>query len=195
MRSFSPVLLFLALSVGIVACSSVEEKPANQKAASGRPVNSVPPAAENSTASANSAALSAAENKVVSADPIGTIKKSKMEAMRREAANSPSNIDLEAELKKSTRPAAENSEFGAVLTDAVFERRTFKSHPLLLKVEKITKGEEKKIQVFLKDGRIIDIPGGKIDFISTASSASILKAAGIAAPASVGKSGSKASEQ
>jgi len=102
---------------------------------------------------------------------------------------------MEAELRKSTRPAAEDSEFGVVLTDVVFERRTFKRHPQLLKIEKITSGEKKTINVYLKDGRIVEVPGEKINSISTAGSAGILKAAGVDVPAPVRKPGSKASEQ
>lgn len=189
MKSFCAVISGILLGLSMAACSSREEKPANQKAAANRPANAAPAAnAANTTAPVNNEGAAVTEKEVVSQDPIGDVRKSKREAMRKEAENAPPpKIDLEAELKKSTQPAPENSEFAAVLTDVVFERRTFKNHPQLSKVEKITNGAKKTIKVFLIDGKVIEVPGEKIDFISKASSATILKAAGLSVPATAAK--------
>ena len=65
------LLLWLASGLVVSACSSVDEKPANQSAVSSR-------AANNATAVAaqNSAANRVeAENEVVPTDPVGNIKK------------------------------------------------------------------------------------------------------------------------
>lgn len=87
--------------------------------------------------------------------------------------------DIETLLKQSTRPAPENSEFAVALTDILVERRTFPKHPVLVKIEKTTDGEKRTIRVFTRDGRSTDLPDNAIGPLSTASTASILKAAGI----------------
>ena len=181
MKSFYLAIPCLLIGLNLVSCSSVEEKPTNQKTAANRPANAAPAAnLANNAMPVNTETMAVRDNEVVPEDPIGSVRKSRMEALRKEAENSPPpKIDLEAELKKSTMPAPENSEFAAVLADFVFERRTFKSHPRLLKVEKVTKGAQKTIKVYLTDGKVIDLPGEKIDFISTVSSGAILRAAGI----------------
>jgi hypothetical protein len=171
----------LIMAFGLVSCTSADEKAANQKAVSnGRQnvQNTNEPA--KSSEPATDQALPVNEQQPDVSGP--GVRKSRMDALRDKLKNDapPVNIDIEAELKKSTRPAPENSEFAVVLADSVFERRTFKNHPKLLKVEKVTEGTKKSIKVFLTDGKVIDLPGEKIDFISTASSATILQAAGVA---------------
>lgn len=77
------------------------------------------------------------------------------------------------------RPAPEDSEFTAVLQDAAVETRTFRSHPQLWKVEKRTSGKNSTAKVYLRDKRVIDVPGDKLERLATISSADILRAAGI----------------
>lgn len=193
MRSFNSAILFLLLGLNLAGCSSTEEKPVNQKAASNRPANAAPSAnTANSPSPVNTETAAKTEEQPTADETMRGRRNSKIEAMRKETQNSPpSQIDIEAELRKSTRPAPENSEFAVLLTDVVLERRTFKSHPQLLKVEKVTDREKKTIKVYLKDGRVVEIPGEKIDSISTASSTAILQAAGLGSPADVRKPNSK----
>ena len=191
MKSVYPAILCLVLGLNLAGCSSTEEKTGNQKIASDRQSNTAANAT-NTAVPLNKETAAVTEEAPTSDETMGSKRNSKMEAMRREAENSPPpKIDIEAELKKSTIPAPENSEFGAVLADMVFERRTFKSHPQLLKVEKTTKGGSKTIKVFLKDGKVLEIPGEKIEFISKATSASILLAAGVVAGSDARKPNSK----
>ncbi|MEO8648392.1 MAG: hypothetical protein ABI539_04420, partial [Acidobacteriota bacterium] len=84
--------------------------------------------------------------------------------------------------------APDNSVFTAVLTDVATEIRTFKDHPQLLKVEKQTGTDWSRIKVFLKDGRVIELAGDKINSLGTASAASILAAAGVS-PTVTGRTG------
>ena len=179
--------------LNLAACSSTEENPANQKAAPNRAANTITAVnSPNTGEDVNKETAVGTYEEPTSDQTVLGKRQAKMEAMRREAENSPPpKIDIEAELKKSTIPAPENSEFGAVLADIVFERRTFKSHPQLLKVEKTTKGGSKTIKVYLKDGKVIDVPGEKIEFISKATSANILQAAGLGGPPDVRKPNSK----
>ncbi|MEO7674927.1 MAG: hypothetical protein ABIU09_12725 [Pyrinomonadaceae bacterium] len=193
MKSICTAIFCLIFSLNLASCSSIEEKSAKQKNASDSSerranANSI----ENDASPANKETGPVTEEFPTADETAGSQRKSKMEAMRREAENSPPpKIDIETELKKSTIPAPENSEFGAVLADIVFERRTFKSHPQLLKVEKTTKGNVKAIKVYLKDGSVVDLPGEKIEFISKATSASILQSAGIGAPSDARRPNSK----
>lgn len=116
-------------------------------------------------------------------NPLVIAKNKRIEMMRKAGEESKKDRpDLETLLRNSSRPGPENSEFAVVLTDVVFERRTFKSHPILTKVEKITEGEKKTIKVYLKDGKIVDLEGNAIEHLAIAQSAAILKAAGIASP-------------
>jgi hypothetical protein len=192
MRFIFTFSISVLMGLGIFSCSSDTEKPVKKETVSARTRNAVPATATNSTVPAN---VADSGNDVVPPETAGNITKRKLGPRNRQGENTaPSSLDLEAELKRSAKPAAENSEFGAVLTDVLFERRTFKSHPLLLRVEKLTKGQEKKIKVYLKDGRTLELAGDKIDFISTASSSDILKAAGVELPAAARDTRSKTSQ-
>ena len=99
----------------------------------------------------------------------------------RQSGGDPSTakVDIEALLRQSIRPAPENSEFAVALTNIVVERRTFLRHPILAKVEKITEGTRATIKLETTDGRTIELPGSAVPNLSVASSASILKAAGL----------------
>jgi len=90
---------------------------------------------------------------------------------------------LEETLRRSARPAPENSEFSVALTDILFERRTFRGHPVIAKVEKVTRSGKAAVTLFATDGRQIDIPEEAIGSLSTISSSVILRAAGIPEPA------------
>jgi hypothetical protein len=54
---------------------------------------------------------------------------------------------------------------------------------VLAKVERITDANGRKIKVYLRSGKVIEIPGNNISNLSVASSAQILEAAGIEQPA------------
>jgi hypothetical protein len=77
------------------------------------------------------------------------------------------------------RPAPEDSTISATLTDVAREVRTWKHHPLLSKVEKIYDGGDGKIKVYLKNGKVIDLPGSSITQLGQVSSATVLSLAGI----------------
>lgn len=126
----------------------------------------------------NANAVNSGEN------PLTAGRNKKIEAMR-QAGRDPNlpKPEIETVLRQSTRPAPENSEFSVALLDILVERRTFLKHPILAKVEKTSNGTSKTAKVFLKDGRVIDLPGDSIPSLSTLASSSILKAAGIASPA------------
>ena len=91
------------------------------------------------------------------------------------------SVDVVALAIKNARPAPDNSTFTSYLTDAGYELRTFKNHPQLLKVEKRTANDgSQTLKIFLRNGKVIELPGKTIAVLSTAPAASIVSAAGIA---------------
>ena len=78
--------------------------------------------------------------------------------------------------KPVPQPAPDNSTYTVVLAEAVNETRIFKSHPQIMKVEKVTGGNGSSIKVFLKNGRVVDLPGDRIPNLSNAPAAAIVSA-------------------
>jgi len=178
MKEFFTTVLLGALSLSFIACSTSDEKAESQPKNTSRRENQ--DLSANGVNAENRDAAAAAGNSNAVINPIEQIRQKKMDRLRRAAANSPPvKVDIEAMMQRSARPAPENSEFSAVLTDFILERRTFKSHPQLSKVEKVSDGENKSITVFLIDGKVIELSGDKIEFLSTVSTADLLTAAGL----------------
>lgn len=78
-----------------------------------------------------------------------------------------------------SRPAPDDSEYSATLTDVARETRKFRRHAVLDRVEKVNDGRTSSVKIFLKSGRVIDLPGERIPQLATISSAEILKIAGL----------------
>ncbi len=113
------------------------------------------------------------------AEPTGpTQLQTKLERLNklRAAANQPGS---HPPAKPAPIEAPENSYFIAELTDVAKETRVFRDHPQLRKVERIHDGKNQTIRVYLKNGKVVTLPGDKIESISKASSAVILNAAGV----------------
>ncbi len=81
-----------------------------------------------------------------------------------------------------TYPAPDNSEISSTMNNKVpTEIRTFKNNPMLVKTEKIFVDlKNPQIKVYLKNGKVVNVPPGKISNSATASANEILSAAGIA---------------
>jgi hypothetical protein len=97
---------------------------------------------------------------------------------------------------KNARPAPDNSTFATYLTDAGYEIRTFKNNSVILKVEKkIENNGDQSLKVFLRNGKVVQLPGNAISPLSNASADAIASAAGVspAAPKSTapGSTGAK----
>jgi hypothetical protein len=99
---------------------------------------------------------------------------------RNKLNSSAGNVDAAALAMKNARPAPDNSTFTSYLTDAGYEIRTFNNHPLLLKVVKRTANDgSQTIIVFLRNGKIVELPGATIPLIASAPAEVIAGAAGI----------------
>lgn len=80
-------------------------------------------------------------------------------------------------------PAADNSEVISTLNEkGAVETRIFKSHPVLAKIEKTTYGRDIQLKVYLRNGKVVDLPLEKIKNFAGDSAAEILQAAGISQP-------------
>lgn len=79
-------------------------------------------------------------------------------------------------------PAPDNSEISSTMNNSVpTEIRTFKNNPMLVKMERIfVDVKNPQIKVYLKNGKVVNVPPGKISNPATASADEILSAAGIA---------------
>lgn len=101
----------------------------------------------------------------------------KMEEMRKAANRAGKTIP-----SLNSRPAPEDSTMTTTLTDRARETRTWKKHPVLAKVEKIYDGES-SIKVYLRNGKVIELPGNAIGKLDQIPAASVLEIAGVSAPA------------
>lgn len=160
------VILILALGL-TAACGSAEERaPSVNRAASNQAVNAsevgVPASPQNSTTNRTIVDVDEKES-ITSTPPPGA--------------------------KPYEREAPEDSTYTSSLGTTALEVRTFKKHPQILKVEKTIDGTKQTVKVFLKNGKTVDVAPEKLPNIATASSATILEAAGIKAPQSAAPSG------
>ena len=105
-------------------------------------------------------------------------------------------VDAAALAMKLARPAPDNSTFTSYLSDAGYEIRTFRDHPQLKKVEKRTAdGGTVTIKVYLRNGKVIELPGTAIPILSTAPALHIMDAAGLSAPSAPAKPNPKKGNQ
>jgi hypothetical protein len=114
-----------------------------------------------------------------SGDPLTPPIQGRLEKMR-SAGNSGESADAAALALKNARPAPDNSTFATYLTDAGYEIRTFKNNSVILKVEKrIENNGDQSLKVFLRNGKVVQLPGNAISPLSNASAEAIASAAGL----------------
>jgi hypothetical protein len=188
------VILGLAGILTFAACSSGSDEVAKQESKlSATSTNGNNAVVTNGTeftgprASDSNIAGPAATDPLV---PPGSPVQRKLDEMRK-AANSGPKVDPAVVAAKNAKPAPDNSTFASYLGDEGYEIRTFKSHPQLLKVEKKTTASgQQTLKVFLRGGRVIEMPGHKINPLSTAPASLILLIAGVQTqPAQTGPTG------
>lgn len=130
------------------------------------------------TADANAAPAASSD---ALADP-GNRMQAKLDDLRK-SAGSAGTVDAATLAKQNARPAPDNSTFTSYLTDAGYEIRTFKSHPQLLRVErKVAADGKQTVKVFLRNGKVVDLPGQSLSPLATVSADSIMQAAGVQVP-------------
>ena len=185
MRNRSIVTLGLAGIFMISACSSSTDGTAKTKSGANSDVTNVN---ANTVAVANGTTVGMPQPGDANAAPVATSDElgsaankmdGRIQAMRNQGSTGP-HVDPEKVALQNAQPAPDNSTFTSYLTDAGYEIRTFKSHPQLLKVEKKTVADgSQSLKIFLRDGRVIEMPGQRITVLATATAAYILETAGI----------------
>ena len=204
-------VLGVAATLTLAACSSSNEA---RPAASGNtaPGNAAAPVAATSSNSGNSNTNVIVDGAVVTPQavdanllngetPDAGIQSPQLQnrlARIRKTGAGPSGppVDVAALAMKMARPAPDNSTFTSYLSDAGYEIRTFRDHPQLKKVEKRTTDDGTvTIKVYLRNGKVIELPGSAIQVLSNAPAFQIMDAAGITPPASPAQSNPKKGKQ
>ncbi|MCA1625982.1 MAG: hypothetical protein LC768_17075 [Acidobacteria bacterium] len=171
MKGFSSLLV---ISMFIAGCSSAPTV-TNTTANRAKPVNNSQLVNANVETAGNSTNVNVPTN-----DPFKNLKGGKFPNPNRK----PGGIDMKnVKVVTPTSSAPDNSVVSATMnTEGLpIETRAFKNHPILLKVEKIFVDiKNPNTRVFLKNGKVVDLPPGKISDASIAPADEILRAAGIA---------------
>ena len=90
--------------------------------------------------------------------------------------------DTAAALKPQTRPAPDDSEFFTTMDKSGMpvETRSFHNNPQLIKVTRTWKSPtDKTIEIYLKNGKIVKLPGDQIREINSVPASVFLDAAGV----------------
>ncbi len=181
MRNRSSLVLGIAWMFTMLACSAASEETSKLPAKSSN-ANTVAVNSDTQIATPQRADANVVASEPAPADQLGTAanrKDSRIAAMRKAGEGSP-DVNVAEVALKNARPAPDNSTFVSYLTDAGYEIRTFKNHPQLLKVEKKIAGDGKQtIKVFLRNGKVIALPGQQLNPLATAPADYILEVAGL----------------
>jgi ABC-type transport system substrate-binding protein len=185
-------VLGVAATLTFAACSSSEVKPTSTSNSTSA-VNSTDTSTSLNPANSNTAlpanGLVPAPQPVDSngstdiagiQSPLSPQMQNRLNKVQKDGGPSGPPVDPAALAMKLARPAPDNSTFTSYLSDAGYEIRTFKDHPQLKKVEKITSEKGVTIKVFLRNGQVVELPGEAIKTLSTAPANQIMSAAGIA---------------
>jgi hypothetical protein len=172
MKKFLFLLILLTNTVIFNACSS-SVKQANSNNSNSNP-------AANST------------NQIVQTAPANIVANAEAERRNQEVFNQPGNKNiptvvgnLETDKNneyKEGRPAPDDSTFNSTMNakGQFVETRTFKNHPQLAKVERVfVTPSEKKIFVYLKNGKVIEVADEKLPTFQATVPGTILQAAGV----------------
>jgi hypothetical protein len=173
-------LSLLVISMVIAGCSSAPTLK-NTTANTANPINTANPVNNNQPINANVETAGNSTNvNVPTKDPFKDLKGGRFPNPNRK----PGGIDMKnVKVVTPTNPAPDNSVVSTTMNNQglPIETRAFKNHPVLLKVEKIFIDiKNPTTRVYLKNGKVVELPPGKISDASTAPADEILRAVGIA---------------
>ena len=164
-------MIFCFGSVLATACGSADSNVASGSQNSNQTVRfAQPSSAINSD--------SAGQNTNFSTQNANTANNSRVQQLEqmRAAANKPG----QKVASLNSRPGPEDSTLTSTLTDVARETRVWNKHPTLAKVEKIHDGAEGSIKVYLKNGKVFDLPGKSIEQLYSVPAATVLSLVGVA---------------
>src|SRR5215213_11490706 len=164
-------LLFTAILIVLSGCSSKTET--NQAANGALPANSNP---------ANANSIAATNSNPPGAQPYNGVQNLNPSAFN--ATNDNLKVipvqPKKDEMPYGSRTAPDDSIISSGSRGRDFvETRTFKSHAVLDKVEKIMDGRTTKYKVYLKSGKVVDAPAEKMSNFAVTSPEGILDAIGM----------------
>ncbi|MGC2235071.1 MAG: hypothetical protein WA584_02845 [Pyrinomonadaceae bacterium] len=140
------------------------------------------------TANSNTANVNAANNSVAVVDtdnanvPPGNADFNIQQAVNRKIVNAPPNYKEPGAVKPAAVAAPYNSTMVSTMSkqNEFLEIREFQGDPLLLRVERTQQNQ--KIKLFLKNGKVIEMPYDKNALFLVASPNELLSAAGVKLP-------------
>lgn len=111
-----------------------------------------------------STAPAATDANAVTGDPlmpsnIADQKQAKMDRLQQ--GNGDPSLGV-ANAKPLRREAPDNSEYWSTLTDVATETRAFRAHPEIAKAERISDGKTTTVKVYLKNGKVVQVPGDRV---------------------------------
>jgi hypothetical protein len=128
----------------------------------------------------NSAPSANANTVTISNANVGNANLDTSDALKRfEEIRSNSNKAGKVPASLNSRPAPEDSTITSTLTDVARETRVWNKHPTLAKVEKVFDGGDGSIKVYLKNGKVIALPGNAIMQMDQVTAAGVLSLAGV----------------
>jgi hypothetical protein len=140
------------------------------------------------TSNINTASVNAANNGAVvdtvnaNLPPANSNVDSNIQQANRKIVNAPANYKEPGAIPVAGAPAPYNSTINSTMNkqNEFLEIREFKGDPMLLRMERTQ--QSKKIRLFLKNGKVVNLPYEKNDLFLAASPNEILTAAGITPP-------------
>ncbi len=173
---------FAIISVFIAGCSSSPVVETNVKS-----VNTNVKTVETNVV-ANKSIVSAINQPIANVEPSPNanttiqnfaVSKDNVRNTRGKKGASADDAPIAPNVTRAATAAPDNSE----ITNAMdakgqpLETRTFKKHPVLVKIER-TNLNNRDIKIYLKNGKVVNLPAGRVENFLTASADGILKAVG-----------------
>lgn len=173
----SRVFYFVFISIFIAGCSSPARVEKNIKPDQTDTVSNKSVATMTNQLNSNAEALNNSNGIVIQNS---AITKDNVRNMQRKAGGSKETTPIAANISVAAIAAPDNSEVISQMNEKgqPLERRTFKNHPVLAKIERIDL-DNQNIKVYLKSGKIVNLPADQADNFLTARADDILKAVGM----------------
>jgi hypothetical protein len=186
------VIIVLSLSsVFIAGCGSDAEQTANGPATSDSIVANKGPVAVNVDpkevndptvavlTDANSNSVSNSNSGIAAISNVADMKQAKLDKLRSGNGGGPAP----AGAQPLRREAPDNSLYWSTLTDVALETRQFRDNAQIGKVEKVNDGRKSTIKIYLRNGKLVEVPGEKVADISRESVTTFINLAGLKPPA------------
>lgn len=168
-------------SIFLASCSTVPTAETNTNSASSvNSANSKVAAIEQTNTNVEvQTASNTANSNTVKIKSGGVINRESFEALKQTKTGDPNLAPVQAETIKNIAPG--DSEISSTMNSqgVPIETRTFKNDPLLDKVEKILADPKNpQVKIYLKNGKVVNLPASKIGDSAIVSANEILIAAG-----------------